>query len=91
MNYRCTKCSFDMESKEDVNFCLKCGSPMESYEKPKKRVARIEGTIKGLMDVVIHEDGHIEFLFFSGEHIVNSKDYKVLADREITDEEYENL
>lgn len=93
MKYICDNCKkeFEVDDSIDVKYCLMCG---ESYIRKEcdglKQVARIRGNLSGLMDVVIHQDGHIELLNIKGEYDID-KDYDVLHSREITEVEYDKL
>lgn len=93
MKYICDNCKkeFEVDDSIEVKYCLMCG---ETYIRKEsdglKEVARIRGTLTGLMDVVIHQDGHIELLQIKGEYTIDNN-YDLLHSREITEVEYENL
>lgn len=93
MKYICDNCdiTFNIDDEIEVTHCIKCGKTYIRKESDgMKQVARIKGTLKGLMDVVIHQDGHIELLDLKGEYTI-SDDYDVLHSREITELEYNKL
>lgn len=90
MKLRCKKCNREYEIKTGAKYCSYCGTELEEFQEKLKKLAVINGTISGDMDVVIHEDGYVEFLQFRGEHIVSNK-YEERRSREITEEEYKKL
>lgn len=93
MKYICDNCNttFNIDDDIEVNNCIKCGKTYIRKESDgMKKVARIIGSLKGMMDVVIHQDGHIELLDIKGEYTI-SDDYETLHSREITELEYNKL
>lgn len=93
MKYICDNCNleFSVDDDVEVKHCLKCGKTCIRKETDGlKRLARIEGSLTAVMDVVIHQDGHIELLNLK--HCIEiSPDYEESHSREITELEYENL
>lgn len=90
MSYMCKVCGYSINLDDSVKYCAKCGCEIEVSKSPKKRIARIEGTLRGAMDVIIHEDGHVELYDLKYVHKIND-DYKITSEREISDKEYRNL
>lgn len=93
MKYICDNCQreFEVDDNIEVNYCLMCGKAYIRKESDGlKQLARIRGTLNSVMDVVIHQDGHIELLDLKGEYDID-KNYEILDSKEITEVEYERL
>lgn len=93
MKYICDNCKLEFSIEDDIEatYCLKCGKTYIRKETDGfKRLARIEGSLNAVMDVVIHQDGHIELLNLHRCIEINP-DYEESYSREITELEYSNL
>lgn len=93
MEYICDGCGekFTVNSEKKPTRCPFCSELyIRNTEEGLKKVAIINGTIKTDMRVIIHQDGHIEFLDFEGE-ITIDENYEILQSEEINEKQYYKL
>lgn len=93
MKYICDNCNleFSIDDNIPVNHCIKCGKTYIRKETDGlKKIARIDGSLRAIMDVVIHQNGKIELIDLKSCIEINSE-YKELYSKEITELDYSKL
>lgn len=91
--YICDGCNekFSVPLDKTPRRCPFCDNSYIRKEKDGlKRVAIVNGSISGRLRIVTHQDGHIEFIDFYGEHTVNPN-YDIEKEEEIDERQYHRL